>query len=123
MIRILFTLTLLLSFSNSFSQWTRVQQLPSTNIFTLFHKDSVLYAAGTNVIYVSNNKGQTWDSTTAIPKLSSGSSMISHIIVYKNELYAAGDFTTAGGVASKNIAKWTGSSWSVVGTASGADQA
>ena len=87
--KLVITLALLLSFSTSFSQWTRVQQLPSSNIFTLFHKDSVLYAGGTNVIYVSNNKGQTWDSTTAIPQLSSVSSMINNIIGYKNELYAS----------------------------------
>jgi hypothetical protein len=89
MIKLVITLALLLPFSTSFSQWTRVQQLPSSNIFTLFHKDSVLYAGGTNVIYVSNNKGQTWDSTTAIPQLSSASSRINNIIVYKNELYAS----------------------------------
>src|ERR1700730_15468488 len=87
--KLIITITLLLSFSTSFSQWTRVQQLPSSNIFTLFHKDSVLYAGGTNVIYVSNNKGQTWDSTIAIPQLSSVSSMINNIIVYKKELYAS----------------------------------
>jgi photosystem II stability/assembly factor-like uncharacterized protein len=83
------TLALLFHFSSSFSQWTRVTQLPASNIFTLFHKDSVFYAGGTNVIYVSNNKGQTWDSTTAIPGLSPVSSIIDHIIVYKNELYAS----------------------------------
>jgi len=88
-VKYIITILSLFSFSFSFSQWTRVQQLPSSDIFTLFHKDNVLYAGGTNVIYVSNNKGQTWDSTTAIPQLSPVSSMINNIIVYKNELYAS----------------------------------
>jgi photosystem II stability/assembly factor-like uncharacterized protein len=87
--KLISTLALLLLFSTSFSQWTRVQQLPSSDIFTLFHKDNVLYAGGTNVIYVSRDKGQTWDSTTALPGLSQGRSIIDNIIVYKNELYAA----------------------------------
>lgn len=83
------TILTLFFFSFSFSQWTGVPQLPSSNIFTLFHKDNVLYAGGTNVIYVGTNRGQTWDSTTAIPQLSPVSSIINNIIVYKNELYAS----------------------------------
>ncbi|GAB2808885.1 T9SS type A sorting domain-containing protein [Ferruginibacter profundus] len=85
----LITLVLLLSFSTLFSQWTRVQQLPASDVFTLFHKDNVVYAGGTNVIYVSNNNGQTWNLTTPIPGLSPVSSIINNIIVFKNELYAA----------------------------------
>jgi hypothetical protein len=33
-----------------------------------------------------------------------------------SELYAGGDFTTAGGVAATNIAKWDGSAWSALGS-------
>src|SRR6476660_2904130 len=87
--KLILTLLCLLYYINSFSQWTRVEQLPSSNIFTLFHKDSALYAGGTNVIYVSKNKGQTWDSTMAVPGLSPASSLIDNIIVYKNELYVS----------------------------------
>lgn len=68
----------------SFSQWTRVQQLPSSNIFSLFHKGDTLYAGGKNIIYRSRDKGQTWDSTSAIPQFFE----VDNIIVYKNELYA-----------------------------------
>src|SRR6185436_2496730 len=32
-----------------------------------------------------------------------------------NDLYAGGQFTTAGGNAATNIAKWNGSSWSALG--------
>jgi len=32
------------------------------------------------------------------------------------ELYAAGEFTTAGGAPAANLAKWTGSSWTTTGT-------
>jgi len=37
------------------------------------------------------------------------------LAVYGGELYAGGDFTTAGGVNTSNLAKWNGSTWSAVG--------
>lgn len=85
MTRFLTTLTLLLTFSTSFAQWTRVNQLPAADIASLYHKDSTLYAGGKNIIYFSNDKGLTWDSTSTIPQLF----LVTNIIIYKNELYAA----------------------------------
>jgi hypothetical protein len=35
--------------------------------------------------------------------------------VYRNELYVAGYFQTAGGITANSIAKWNGSTWSAVG--------
>ena len=61
--KIIFTLALLVHFAVSYSQWTKVQQLPSTDIASLYHKDGILYAGGKNIIYFSKDKGQTWDST------------------------------------------------------------
>ena len=83
--KLISTLILVLHFTASYSQWTRVQQLPATDIFTLYHKDSILYAGGTNTVYFSKDKGQSWDSTTIIPSFHT----VDNIIVYKNELYAA----------------------------------
>ena len=83
--KLIFTFLLLLFFSTSFSQWTRVQQLPSSDIFSLYHKDNTLYAGGKNIIYFSKDKGQTWDSTNIIPLLT----RVDNIIGYKNELYAS----------------------------------
>lgn len=102
--KLIFTLATVLCFSTSFSQWTRVQQLPSSDIFTVYHKDNILYAGGKRIIYVSKDEGQTWDSTTAIP----GPPLINNIIVYKDELYAAcapsGVFkSTDGGITWQNI--------------------
>lgn len=85
MTRFLITIALLLSFSTAFSQWTRVNQLPSADIASLYHKDNTLYAGGKNIIYFSKDKGLTWDSTSSIPQLF----LVTSIISYKNELYAA----------------------------------
>lgn len=100
----IFTLVSVLSFSISFSQWTKVEQLPSSDIFTVYHKDNILYAGGKRKIYVSKDEGQTWDSTTVIP----GPPLINNIIVYNNELYAAsapsGVFKSPdGGITWQNI--------------------
>ena len=40
------------------------------------------------------------------------------LAVSGTNLYAGGDFTTAGGSAATNIAKWDGSSWSALGSGS-----
>src|SRR4029078_3628438 len=80
-----FSLVSVLCFLTSFSQWTRVEQLPLSDIFIVYHKDNILYAGGKRIIYVSKDEGQTWDSTAAIP----GPPLINNIIIYKNELYAA----------------------------------
>jgi hypothetical protein len=41
------------------------------------------------------------------------------LAVLGNDLYAAGSFTTAGGVSANSIAKWNGSSWSALGSGMG----
>jgi len=104
MTRFLISLLSLASFSTSFSQWTRVNQLPSTDIASLYHKESTLYAGGRNIIYVSKDKGISWDSTSTIPELF----LVTSLIIHKNELYATaphrGVFKSAdGGMTWQNI--------------------
>src|SRR5690348_8703039 len=81
----IFTLASLFWLSTCFSQWTRVGELPSSDIASLYHKDNILYAGGKNIVYISQNNGLTWDSTNIIPQVS----LITSIIVFKNDLYAA----------------------------------
>jgi hypothetical protein len=83
-VKLITTLALVLCFQVSFSQWTRVEQLPATDIFNLFRADTVLYAGGRDVVYFSKNNGQSWDSTAHI----AGVTTIDAFIVYKNEFYA-----------------------------------
>ena len=83
--KLISTLLLLACFSTSFSQWKRVEQLPASNIYTLFRADSILYVGGKDIVYISKDKGLSWDSTARIPGVNS----VDVITVYKNELYAA----------------------------------
>src|SRR5882672_6674175 len=41
------------------------------------------------------------------------------LAVSGSDLYAGGNFTTAGGASATNIAKWNGSSWSALGSGTG----
>ncbi|MEP7372731.1 MAG: T9SS type A sorting domain-containing protein [Chitinophagaceae bacterium] len=83
--KIISTLALLFFYSTLFSQWTQIQQLPSSDIISLCHNGDTLYAGGKNRIYFSSDKGESWDSTTIIPRFKS----VNNIIVYKHELYAS----------------------------------
>ena len=40
---------------------------------------------------------------------------VNSILVYNGDLYAGGQFDTAGGMPANNIAKWDGTSWSALG--------
>lgn len=82
--RIFITIALVFTFSTSFSQWTRVQQLPPSEITSFYHRGDTLYAGGRGIIYISHNNGITWDSTSAILNFPS----VTSIIFFQNELYA-----------------------------------
>lgn len=43
--------------------------------------------------------------------------VVNDLIVFNNELYAAGQFSIVGGMVRPNIAKWNGSNWATVGGA------
>ena len=83
--------------------------------------NNVLYAGGTfttaggvTVNRVAKWNGTSWTAlgTTGV----SGTSAAVYALAMDssgNNLYAGGNFTTAGGVTVSNIAKWNGSAWSV----------
>jgi hypothetical protein len=80
-----FTFMFVLLFAVAFSQWKRVEQLPAADISSLYRKDSVLYAGGKDKVYISKDKGQSWDSSALI----SFNGPVDAMIVYKNELFVA----------------------------------
>lgn len=97
-------------------------ELYASNVYALVVIDFNLFVGG----YFSQAGGieasgiAKWDGVNWSP-LDTGVSFISYSgIVYSmavkdNELYAGGQFDTAGGVAVTNIAKWNGSRWLNIG--------
>jgi hypothetical protein len=79
MVKSLLTSVLLLYFSSSFSQWQEWSSYLLL-ISSAFTKRTVFFMPGEkNIIYISGDKGQSWDSTTVIPR----SFEVDKIIVYK----------------------------------------
>ena len=73
----------------------------------------------TNVNYVAQWNGTNWSP------LSSGmggvipASFVTSLVASGNTLYAGGEFATAGGSGANNIALWTGTNWSPLGSGFG----
>ena len=69
------------------------------------------------LLFISNGIfSQTWNNLTG------GIDSPVHVIIeYNGDLYAGGVFSTAGGVAASNMAKWNGKIWSPVGTGTDGD--
>ena len=60
---------------------------------------------------------ENWDNGFSVPGLNG--SVRALAFDSSGNLYAGGDFTTAGGVAANGIAQWDGSSWSALGSGLG----
>ena len=85
-----------------------------------------LYAGGTFTSaggVAGTTRIAKWNGTSWSPLGSgiSGGSVIVHALTVFNDgtgaaLYAAGDFTTAGGIAANDMARWNGTSWSPLGS-------
>lgn len=101
---------------NSATQtWSAVGNANFSSIATLALVDGNLYAGGAGISYWN---GSAWNSVPNAPDRG-----IRSIVRNGNSLYVGGQFTTAGSVAAKNVAKMdiTTGQWSTVG--SGLDSA
>ncbi|HET9499207.1 MAG TPA: hypothetical protein VFO98_03000 [Marmoricola sp.] len=91
---------------------------------------SVLYVAG-NFNRVNRNapadgyasvagwNGSSWTNLAGGVSTQYGEGTVSALAADGATLYAGGDFTTAGSVSAKHLARWTGTVWSAVGTGAG----
>ena len=59
--------------------------LPASSVYSIYKKDAILFVGGDDVVYISKNNGNTWDSTSKIP----GVRPVDAVIVYNDELYAS----------------------------------
>ncbi|MCX6917134.1 MAG: hypothetical protein NT167_29530, partial [Verrucomicrobia bacterium] len=74
------------------------------------------YATNAGPSTINANRIAKWDGT-AWSVLGSGVSGRVYVVALSgSDLYAGGDFTTAGGVQANYIAKWSGSAWSAFGS-------
>jgi hypothetical protein len=80
-------------------------------------------AGGSAANYIAKWNGTNWSALGSGIEGSSGAypGAVYALAVSGSDVYAGGWFTTAGGIAASNIAKWDGSSWSALGSGMGGD--
>jgi hypothetical protein len=67
------------------AQWTRVLQLPATDIFSVWTNGDTIAAGAESTAFVSTNAGTSWIPTA---KVASGATAIQAVRVHKGRLYA-----------------------------------
>ena len=74
-------------------------------------------AGGISANKVARWNGTVWSSlgTGAANGVSGGSASVLCMAVSGTDLYVGGNFTTAGGVAVSNVARWDGAAWNALG--------
>ncbi len=91
--------------------------------YTLAACGSNLYAGGSfwigaaaPIYNIAKWDGQSWSALGTGLDNDGNSSYVSVIVVSGTDIYVGGEFTTAGGVPARNIAKWDGTTWSALGS-------
>ena len=90
---------------------------PAGQVLALARMGGYLYAGGvfTNTSLAITNLAK-WDGNAWSGVGASGANRaVRDLVTDGTNLYAGGDFTTAGGLATKCIVKWNGSTWSALG--------
>jgi trimeric autotransporter adhesin len=75
------------------------------------------------VNYIAKWNGTNWSALGTGLQGTNGWANVYALMVSGSDLYAAGRFTMAGGVAANNIAKWNGTNWSALGSGIGGSNA
>lgn len=122
----LFILILFIVTNVAYSQimdWTGLSQTVNNNINSLIQYNSKLIVGGSFTIAgglpankIASYDGTSWSALGSGIKGAWSGSNVYELATFNNELYAAGQFDSAGSVGCKNIAKWNGISWSGFGS-------
>jgi hypothetical protein len=96
---------------------------PGTSVSALAVLGNDLYvggnftsAVGTGANYVAKWDGANWSSLAGINGSNGVNRAVSSLLTAGNVLYVGGQFTQAGGEPANNIAKWSGTAWSALGS-------
>ncbi len=105
------------------SSWSAMGSGVSSSIYALAVRGSEVYvggdfttAGGVSALHIAKWDGSAW---SALGSGISGGVMfktVNAIGISGTDVFAGGDFTTAGGVSAKSVARWNGSSWSALGS-------
>jgi len=93
------------------AQWTRVDDVPAVNIYSVFTKGDTIVAASDSTVFVSTDAGTTWTTTA---KVVAGSTMIPAVRVHKSRIYA-GTFGQGVFVSTDRGASWQAFNQGLVG--------
>ena len=84
-----------------------------------FHYGNDLYVSSLNLSPVTGSPTynlEKWDGTSwSTPSYNPLDGAVKTMIIYKNDLYVAGDFSKIGSDSFSKIAKWNGNNWSNLG--------
>lgn len=94
---------------------TRVRGLTVWND-SLVAAGSFAFAGGMPANNIARWDGTTWAPLGTGLELSYGTAEVFALAVYGTDLFATGDFDTAGGIPVKGIARWDGSGWHALGS-------
>lgn len=118
--------------ASKIAKWNGTTWAPIANVFSGSVQDMVvyddgsgpaLYVAGTipSINGVAMSNVAKWNGNTWSPLGSGVNALVRDLQVFDDgsgggpKLYAAGDFTTAGGAPASHVARWNGQSWSALG--------
>ncbi len=109
------------------TNWSSLGSGMNGAVLALAASSSYLYAAGDFTTAGGNAAqriakwdGGNWSSLgSGLGRTESGTPQVRALAVFGGDLYAGGNFTTAGGNAANYIAKWNGSNWSSLGSGMG----
>ena len=105
------------------TSWSTLGSGFNSNVFALAVHEGALYAGGafTTAGGVAANRVARWDGANWNPLGSGVTGIVNALATYTPPgapaplLYAAGNFTSAGGAPASRIASWNGSTWSALG--------
>lgn len=78
-------LSLLVTASPALAQWTRVLEVPETDLYSVSSNGDTLAAAADSIVYVSTDAGATWKTSV---KVAAGVTSIQGVLVRNGRLYA-----------------------------------